>query len=600
MRTYILLILTIISSTNLVAQNLKKAFKYLSENDFDRAKVIFDEGTSQLALCTFSFYGNSLIYTNEAYRSHDLYRAFEAINKSVKNMDAADADMWGKLSDYIAGKQTILNQQAKIDLQLFESVKKENTIIATERFLNEAGQSKYIQDAKALYATQRFKQALGFNYLMAYEDFIKEFPDAKEVVIARQKIYDLAYEQVTRSDKLADYQNFISSYPNAPQVDEARIKMIKKEYEMVLLTGSDDAFERFIQKYPGTEQANNLRNKQLQLNYIQARQLNSVNVFNNFLRKFPDSQYNSEIVEIRDSLAYLEAKNTNTPQAYREFVSRYPNAKQVTKVMTLQKDLSYSKAELADLRQKEKYTSRNISKIDFFRVEASDTSKKTLVQSYEIDQQGNIVHEWKHTVAGSDLEIKRQYSEDKLLLLKEEKTVNGIARYEANYFYHTNNLIDSIVKICHQPCEDGLPSGVFHLYYSHYPDRNIKELVIKGENYQKKSSFIINNQKLVSQEIVELNEGEKYSQIKINYQYDFYDRLIQKSTFSGENEISAVETFFYNKAGDITKYSAYDVLGKIRKTNHYAENGSLQSIDIEYPNETTSNHQLICKYSYRL
>lgn len=595
----IIFILSAIFLFNFVeAQNLKKAFKYISEKDFDRAKVLLDELTIDPSNCSFACYGTALIYSDEAYRAKDLYRAFDAIIKAEESIGNADTEQWAKLSDFIENKDAIGKLRQRIDLLLFQQVKADNSITSSERFIKEAPKSAYLEAVKALYATQRFQQTLEFKTIMAYEDYLKEFPSAIEVQQAWQKIYTLAYQQVVKSDKIADYQLFVDKYPNSPQVEIAKNKIVEKEFEMVLLTATDDAFDRFITKYPSSPQSKELRIRQMQMNYEQARLLNTVDVYNNFLKKFPESDHIQEVTLIRDSLAFIQTSTINTPAAYKDFIKRYPNAIQVKKVMELQKDLAYSKAEIAVLKAKEKIVRNSIQKIDYYKVTPTDSSKKVLVKYCEYDKFGNSIKEWEKFEVGSESIISRVFSADGTKLLSEEKRVDGSLRYHSSFYYSQSDLLDSVRKICYQSCEDGLPSGNFLFLYSYFPDRNLKEILIKGDNYVKQSVYIIGNQKLISTENIIITQADKVSEFKVSYQYDFYDQLIQKTTYGPENTISSVETYFYNKANDISKFSAYDALGKIRKSFNYSPLGFLVSIEVEFPNVSADNHQLICNYVF--
>jgi outer membrane protein assembly factor BamD (BamD/ComL family) len=598
MRNFIFVFLCFFVVQQSYGQNLKKAFKYLEDNDFDRAKVVFDQATQEPSLASFGHYGNSLIFANSAYRGMDLYKSFNQASQAKQKLASADDGMWKKLSDYIPDQSSIEKQWAKVDEMLFQKVKTDNSLSATNEFIKRAPGSSYMKAAKQLLATQSYKAAMEFNTIMALEDFIRDFPKAQEVPSAQQRIYTLAYKEVVKKDKLESYQEFVKQYPNSPQVEGAKQKILEKEYQMVLMTSTDDAFDRFIAKYPNSTQSKELRAKQMQMNYIQAKQLNTVGVYNNFLRKFPESTYAKEIKEIRDSLAYLEAKKTNTTEAYKQFINTYPNAKQAKQVMALQRDLMYTKAEIAVMKKRQQVAAKNISKANYYRVDKMDTTQRQLVKSIEYDQFGNEIKIWERTIAGAEVDIEMTYSENGNHMLTKEKKVDGNKRYHYTYFYAENDLLDSARKECYQPCEDGLPTGTFHIIYTYYPDRNLKEIMISGDNYSRKSSFKINNQKVVSQEFVEITEGDNKKELKVNYQYDFYDQLIQKSTFSGENSISAVQTYFYDKSGQVTKYSAYDALGKIRKTNHYAPNGMLMRVEVEYPNQPANNHRLLCSYSF--
>jgi TolA-binding protein len=601
MKSLKLIIALLLLSVFANGQNLKKAFKYLSNNDFDRAKVIFDEAVGIKDMAAIAHYGNSFIYSNRNYRSKDYYRAWDEIIKAETDFPQANKSLLEKLSSYFTGKADILKLKKHIDDVLFKQVTEANSITETEKFLAKAKLSAHYNDVKKLYAKQRFQQALEYNTINAFEDYIKEFPEATEVSAAKLKIYELAYAEVKTKGTLEAYKGFVEKYPEAPQVKEAQTVIIQKEYELVLLTGTDDAFDRFINKYPETEQAKELRAKQLQMSYIQAKQLNTVTVYNNFLKKFPASPYVAEITQLRDSLAFIEAKKLNTAEAYKDFVNKYPNAKQVPEVLAMQKDLSYSKAELKALKEKEKYASRNIKKVEFVKVDKRDTTKRKVVKTVYYDVYGNPVKTDEITIAGAHVVIERQYSDNGRNLLSEFKSVDGKPRYKVTFYYNDKELIDSARRLCYQPCEDGLPAGNFLFRYSYFPDRNVKEIVITNNEgtYLKKSTFKINNQKLVAQELVEITENGKTTNLKVNYQYDFYDHLIQKSTFSGENDISAVETYFYDKAGNVTKYSSYDAFGKIRKSNKYDGSGLLISTSVEYPNDSLQNHTIVYKYYFR-
>ncbi len=583
------------------AQNLKKAFKYLSAGDFDRAKVIFDDAAKNPAMAPVAQYGLATLFSNPKYRAMDLYKAFDAITKAQKQFSAVDPSLLKKLSSYFSGAADVAKLKKTIDKALFEKIKTAGNIVETENFLKEAKGSAYYSEAQKIYASQSFKRAAEFNTINAYEDFIKKFPAAEELAAARQKIYSLAYEQVLKENTLDAYKAFVAKYPDAPQNVDAKSKIIQKEYELVLVTGTDDAFERFIQKYPDTKQAEELKIKQMQMNYIQAKQLNTVSVYNKFLKKFPESPYAAELSEIRDSLAFIEAKKANTAEAYKEFINKYPGAKQVPLVMAMQKDLNYSKAELAAIKKKEKYASRNIEKVEYYRVYKGDTAAAKVGKTVYYDTFGNAVKIEETTQAGAEVLIERSYSDNGRELLKETKSINGKPRYVTEFYYSKRELPDSARRTCFQACEDGLPKGSFAYKYTFDNSRNIKELVIESADgkYSKKSHYVINNQKLVAQELVEINEDGKISNLKINYQYDFYDRLIQKTTFSGENQITAVQTYFYDKEGRVTKFSSYDAFGKIRKSNKYDSTGLLISTRVEYPNDPLSDHTLIYKYYFR-
>ena len=601
MKSLSIIISLIILSLAAQSQNLKKAFKYLNNNDLDRSKVIFDEAANNPEMTAIAHYGIAVIYSNKTYRSRNLYRAFDEINIAIQNFDKVDPSLLKKLDEYFSGKADLKKKKNEIDAELRKNVIDANNIKTTEEFLEKAKLSAYISEIKLLYAKQSFQQTLEYNTINAYEDFIKSFPAAKEVASAQQKIYILAYDKVVKMNSLEAYRGFVAKYPAAPQVEGVKTKIIQKEYDMVLMTGTDDAFDRFINKYPGTKQAQELKSKQMQMNYIQVKQLNTVSVYNKFLRKYPASPFTSELTLIRDSLAFSEAKNINTKEAYKNFINSYPNAKQVPQVMAIQKDLSYSKAELAAFKQREKFTSRNIRKVKFIKINLSDTTKRAISKTVFYDKYGNAIKIDEITLVGARVQINRTFSENGRNLLKETKSVDRKPRYEITYFYNDKDLLDSAVKVCSRPCEDGLPVGRFSFVYTYDNGRNIKKLTVMSADgkYAKTSSYTINNQKLVAQELIQIVDNGKSTNLKVNYQYDFFDHLIQKSTFEGENNITAVETYFYNKAGDITKYSSYDGFGKIRKAHHYDATGLLISTDVEYPNDILANHEIVYKYFYR-
>lgn len=579
-------------------QNIKKAFKYYSTGEYDRAKVIFDEAIQNEEMASLGYFGIAKIFSNPKYRSHEDFIAYQNIELSLAKYNNLNASILKKVSDYFNGKSDILQLRKAVDLRLKKMVMETNTISMSEKFLDKIKTSAYYGEVQKFYASQRFEQCLQYNSIKSYQDYIKEFPKAPEAAKAQSFIYKLAYEAVQQQDDLEGYKNFLIQYPNSPEKAEVAQKILQKEYELALSTGSDDAFERFIQKYPNSDQAQILKDKQQQIFYIRAKQANSLEVYNRFLRKFPNSVFKAEISEIRDSLAYAKALSLNTEEAYKHFINAYPHAKQVAKVMSLQKDLGYSKLELKKIKEKDNFASNYIQKVVVYQMMSNDTTKQFLSQEIFYDKFGNITQE-----KGLD-ELKKSYnhtytySENGQRLMKEEKTIAGQLAYSKMYFYNNSDLVDSILLKCNNTCRNGLKPGEYHISMRYNNDRNLIEKVCKNADasYIEKHSFFINNQKLPAQELIETLEDGKIANLKINYQYDFFGNLIQKSSFSGENTISAVDTYFYNKNGKVSKFSSYDALGKIRKAFQYNEYNLIKRVEVEYPNDALSNHVL--KYNY--
>ena len=209
MKSLLILLSLIVVSFNTQSQNLKKAFKYLNDNDFDRSKVIFDEAVSNPEMSAIAHYGIALIYSNNTYRSRSLYRAFDEINAALQNYDKVDLSLVGKLDNYFNGKADMKKKKNEIDAALRKKVIDANDIKVTEEFLSKAKLSAYIPEINKLYAKQSFRQALEYNTINAYEDYIKSFPMAPEAASAQQKIFSIAYDKVVKENSLEAYKNFV-------------------------------------------------------------------------------------------------------------------------------------------------------------------------------------------------------------------------------------------------------------------------------------------------------------------------------------------------------------------------------------------------------
>jgi len=263
--------------------------------------------------------------------------------------------------------------------------------------------------------------------------------------------------------------------------------------------------------------------------------------------------------------------------------------------------LSYSKAELAYIKEKEKYASKNIKIVEYLKLDKKDSTIKQLFKTIEFDEFGNVIREIETSATGAKITTIRNFSKNGRQLLEEMSTQNNDLIYKVKYSYNNKGLLDSAQKTYADNCKDDLPVGTYTIKYRYDNSRNLaeKSLATYDNISSSKHSYTYNNQNLVAQEFIETNLSGKISKIKVNYQYDFYENLIQKTVFSDENAISSVETYFYDKAGNMTKFSMYDAFGKIKKAYKFNENGLPISTVVEFPNDTSQNYKMVYNYILR-
>ena len=200
-----LVVLLVIISQGIIAQNYKKAFNALSNKDYTKARIIFTKAQASENTRAIGDYGMAIVYYSTSLRIEDMYKSYESIVNAEENYDNCDTKVKSKNKDYFS-KEKIANEIDIIDKKLFGMVKTKDDIKEYQRHINKCPDSEYNKQSIVLRDKKAFSVATDFNTIPAFEDFISKYPNSKEYTDATGDLRELE----GRADVYAEILEFLS------------------------------------------------------------------------------------------------------------------------------------------------------------------------------------------------------------------------------------------------------------------------------------------------------------------------------------------------------------------------------------------------------
>ncbi|OYT11858.1 MAG: hypothetical protein B6I18_02690 [Bacteroidetes bacterium 4572_112] len=589
----LLLIIAFISQTS-IAQNFKKAFHALDNENYTSARVIFSPAVKNADTKAIGEYGMAAVYRGTSLRIEDNYRAYASIISAKKHYKDLDAKLKKKYSKQI-NEDKIDAELYMIDVSLFKMVVEIDNVKAYQKHIDNCKESRFHQKAIDLRNVKAYKAAMEFNTITAYKDFCDNYPESVQFVQAQTIMYTMAWSECEAIDKISNYKEFISKYPEAPQVYSAKEKIRKFDYQTALDIDTQTAFTAFIAKYPNSEEAKTLKGQGSKSAYANVVKFNSIPVCERFLFEYPNTDYSARVTAIRDSLAYNDATEKNTTEGYNAFIDNYPNAIQVPLVMDKLGKLLYSKEELQVKRAKFAIKHQKISSI---KVYANNENSK-IINEKRYDIFGNCTYDYEYIL--DDYNEMRKYFYDNAgeNVLKEQIFVNNKIQIIKEYKYDIKGLKVSAKSVCMYNCKGGAKNSVDSFYYD--DNRNLisektisedgKLLEIHTYTYDKRGFRIGEEYKIIA--------GEAYKSYKIAMTYNGKGYLIQKKTENENGETTEVESVSYDGLDKVISSSRYDMRGTLMRTFFYNVKGLVETEVHTFETDNTNKKNLVWKYEFR-
>lgn len=285
MKKLLFTFLILFAFQTLEAQNLKKAFKQLSKQKFEKAENEFNEILSEDSLNAGANYGLAMIYSHRANKNKDLFKSFKYIKKADEGFPSFDKSQMPDLIKYFTEKNLQV-QVRSIDDMLYKEIKRKKNEKLTDRFIKECSNSKNLGNIVEFRDKLTFQRVKRKNTLEAYNNYIEKYPFSKQNIEAKKLRNNIAFNQAKKQNKISAYDNFIKKYPAAQKVKEA--KRLRDE-----------------------------------IAFASAKKKNTPSAYHAFLKKYPNSHKATEARELKASKAFRVAKQKNTPKAYTIFLKDY-------------------------------------------------------------------------------------------------------------------------------------------------------------------------------------------------------------------------------------------------------------------------------------
>jgi len=216
-KVFYLIILLLLSST-VKAQNVQKGFKFYHEHNYYKAEKFYKKAINKREDLPIAFYGMSLVYGDSLFEKNDPNKAYFYIKQALKYYQRYSLSMrrkWKRVYNidyqtFVGYHDNLVNAQLQnvlasgdiikinefirlyaqspqsdiarlyIDSIYFEETKKQNTIEAYEKFINEHRQSRFTQKAQKLLKkllNEEFHKAYSSLELSTIERFEREYGD---------------------------------------------------------------------------------------------------------------------------------------------------------------------------------------------------------------------------------------------------------------------------------------------------------------------------------------------------------------------------------------------------------------------------------------
>jgi hypothetical protein len=271
----------------LSAQSFKKTFKFLVNEDIEKAQIELSQFTEEAKSSgeDFLLYGlaRCLVVCSEEYQAYDPYKSL-------------------KMYDITTGIEA---DRYEVDIFL----KKYKLSISIIR--NRIYQSIF-NDAKSLNTEQSYQRALDVCQGCFYEDEVTELKNT------------VAYIECKNSKSIKGYIHFLSAYPNSEHVDEIRKLLEEAEFAYAKSRMTLYFMENYINRYSNNSNKFIPIAVHLRDSIAFSAVIKTYSEYVEFSKKYPNSEYNKSIIQVLPDLLFNEAIYNKDVELMDFFLSEYP------------------------------------------------------------------------------------------------------------------------------------------------------------------------------------------------------------------------------------------------------------------------------------
>lgn len=305
----IIILIALLCSVNMGAQNAKRGFKLLEKSDYSKAYEIFNSALSENKEDGSALLGKMLVQADSNSSNFDLIEAWKSAIQLKPLIEKLSTEEQEFIGEYFYNteirhisrpvKKKIEYAIETVDNKLIKHIREENNLDLVYRVLKEFPDYKYYDNVIHIRNQLEFRKYEKQNTLEAYMEFIRKFPEAAQIEKAIRYRNKLAFDNATKINTVEAYQEFMKKYPDAVETNTAHKKLYAAAFQQAKQINTVQAMDRFIKDYPEALEISDARIIQKQLLYEYAKKIQTLQAYNEFIRKYPDGQFYIDIFNLK-------------------------------------------------------------------------------------------------------------------------------------------------------------------------------------------------------------------------------------------------------------------------------------------------------------
>lgn len=274
------------SQANLFCNGIGNAFEALEIHDYFKAKKLFYKNIKRKPAA--SAYGLSIIYSRNNNPFYNLDSALFYVKLSEISYYQKTSEK-NKIKIKLLGVDTITicALADKVDALCFESANQKNSIVSYNHFIKNNSTALQLSQAIQNRNQLAYNQTLKVNTSYAYKNFIATYPNAKQVNDAKARYDKQLFKEYTIDNSLESNVKFLQEQPQSFYTKRAQ----ENVYEIATKSKTVSAYYNFIKQFPNNPSVP----KAWRNIYNLSTQIRTPQNIKKFLKTYPDYPYKEEL-----------------------------------------------------------------------------------------------------------------------------------------------------------------------------------------------------------------------------------------------------------------------------------------------------------------
>ena len=194
------ILLSLLFCSFIFPSKIEKAYNALEIYNYFEAKRLFQQTFKKEVLA--SGYGLATIYSRNDNPFYNLDSAFRYAKKLNAFYAASDTKRRIELKKFSIDSLSIIWLQQKIDSLEFVNTKKQHTLAAYQKFIEQHKTALQLNDAVEQRNQLAYELAKTEGTLQAYQQFIDTYPNSKQAIAAKKDFDRKLYLTETKENKI--------------------------------------------------------------------------------------------------------------------------------------------------------------------------------------------------------------------------------------------------------------------------------------------------------------------------------------------------------------------------------------------------------------